>query len=427
MTRSRLARLRLCALEARDNPSGGLLDTTFDGTGEKTLASTVLRRVYDTAVQPDGKIVSVGYARVGNPIHNVMQVVRTNPDGSTDTTFNGTGVATLSTYDGPCEFTAVALQPDGKIVVGGHANIVRNMGLGYVVARYNSNGTLDTTFGAPGKKGAMTGVWTYDPSAGAERLRDLELVTSGSTVTGIMLEGQGLANAGSAFAAMKLTPVGALDTSYGTGGSTLLTPGGLATQAKGMAVTPGGGVVLVGYTSQSAAIAVLTPGGQLDPSFNGTGYRLENVPGSSSSLFSDVAVQSSGADYRYVVSGNGDIGGFVAAYTSAGQPDATFATNGLYVAPTVGEFTNIALAADGSIFVGGTAPVTNPDNSTTGKAVVGHLSAAGAADTTFGTAGNGLSFFDTGYVSALAVDGAGRPVVGCAINDQGALARLTAP
>ena len=367
MTRSRPARLRLCALEARDNPSGGLLDTTFNGTGEKTFASTVLRRVYDTAVQPDGKIVSVGYARVGNPIHNVMQVVRTNPDGSMDTTFNGTGVATLSTYDGPCEFTAVAIQPDGKIVAGGDANVVRNMGLGYVVARYTANGTLDTTFGPAGKKGP-TGVWTYDPSAGAERLRDLELVTSGGTVTGIMLEGQGFGGAGFAFAAMKLTPAGALDATYGTSGSALLTLGGQSSNPYGMAVTPAGGVVLVGAASNYGAIAVLTPAGQLDAGFNGTGYRLDTVAGSTATVFQEVAAQPVGAGYRFVVAGYAGLGGtysngVVTAYASAGLLDTTFATNGLYVAPSMGAFTDIALGADGSVFAGGYVAVTDPDGS----------------------------------------------------------------
>jgi uncharacterized delta-60 repeat protein len=430
MTRSRPVRLNLCALEARDNPSGGLLDTTFHGTGEEPFPNTTLDRAYGVAVQPDGKIVAAGYART-NKGDFVMQVVRTNADGSLDTTFDGTGMATLSGYGPAAAWEAVAIQPDGKIVVGGQGDVVRNMGLGYIVARYNANGTLDTTFGTPGRRGA-TGIWTYDPSSGAERLRALKLLTDGSNqLAGIMLEGQGFGPAGFAFAAMKLTPAGVLDTTYGSGGSTLLEFDGRSSNPYGMAVTSAGGVVMVGAAGpgNNGAIAVLSPAGQLDTGFNGTGYRVDQVAGSGGTIFDDVAVQPAGAGYRYVVVGDGFFGGaatngIVTAYTSAGQLDTAFSSNGVYVCPSMGEFTHVALAADASVFAAGYTTGANPSGS-----VVAHLSADGTPDTSFGPTGDGLSVFGTDYdyVSAIAVDASGRPVVGCGLNDQGALARLTAP
>jgi uncharacterized delta-60 repeat protein len=429
MTRSRPARLHLCALEARDNPSGGLFDTTFNGTGQEQFARSVLNRVTALAVQPDGKIVAAGYG-IDSHGSSFMSVARLNPDGGLDTTFNGTGSASLSTYSGG-KWWAVALQPDGKIVVGGFGNVARNMGTGYVVARYNPNGTLDTTFGTPGKRGA-SGVWAYDPSGGNEQLRDLGVVTNGSNqVTGIVLGGTGYGPAGWAFAAMKLTPAGALDPTFGSGGSTLLEINGLSSIYGGMAVTPAGGMVMVGSGSPGnyGAVAVLTPAGQLDAGFNGTGYRLDHAAGAvNGTSFDDVAVQPLAAGgYRYVVSGLAGMGNpnggneIVTAYTSAGQLDTTFATGGLYVSPALGEFTHLAVAPDGSIFAAGYAAVP-PD----GEAVVAHLFADGTADTSFGPTGDGLSAFNTGPdITGLAVDGSGRPLIGGS-NQQGWLVRLTA-
>jgi uncharacterized delta-60 repeat protein len=355
-------------------------------------------------------------------------------------------VATVSAY-GNGFWDAVAVQPDGKIVVGGLGTVARNMGTGYVVARYNPNGTLDTAFGDPAKNG-RTGVWTYDPSSKDERLQALGVVTDSSNrVTGIMVEGRGFDPSGqSAFAAIKLTPAGALDPAYGTNGTALLTFGGRPSTPYGMAVTPNGGVVLVGDPGQPAGgIAVLTPAGQLDTSFNGTGYRTDTAAGVTApyTAYQDVAVQPVGTGYRYVVVGDAHYGtynrGIVTAYTSAGQVDTTFATNGLYVTPDTGGFSggaptadgnlmHVAVAPDGSIVVAGYVSIINPDGSTWSEGVVTHLLADGTVDTAFGPTGEGLATFTNGPdIRALAVDASGRPVFGGENSSrQGWLVRLTA-
>src|SRR5262249_60617484 len=115
-------------------------------------------------VQPAGKIVSIGFAHVGKQQVAAMQVVRMNPDGSLDTAFNGTGIATINFGTGILDATAVALQPDGKILVGGRGNSGNpRVGLQDIVARLNGTGTLagtlDTTFGNTAKKGVGGGIW----------------------------------------------------------------------------------------------------------------------------------------------------------------------------------------------------------------------------------------------------------------------------
>src|SRR5262249_36768689 len=114
------SRPRLECLEDRCVPSaGGLFDPTFGGgTGEVMLSPTT--RSSAVAIQPQaGKIVSVGSVRNSKGVTD-MTIVRLNPDGSLDTTFNRTGAVDLPvSYNSGA--STVALQPDGKILVGGTA------------------------------------------------------------------------------------------------------------------------------------------------------------------------------------------------------------------------------------------------------------------------------------------------------------------
>ena len=444
-------RLRLEALEARDNPTatttgtGGLLDTSFNGTGEEVLsasAMTVSQFEGDVAVQSDGKIVSVG--QVSTKSGWAMQVVRLNSDGSLDTSFNGTGLATINVGSGWSEGHAVAIQPDGKILVGGRASLTGDKnGVEDVVARLNANGTLDTTFGNGGRKGAGGGIWQYNPTSNSERVDRLAVLTDSSgNMTGVMVEADGFTSTGRAFAAIKLTASGQTDTTFGTGGVTLVNVGYVNDTPQGMAVTPSGGVVMVGDAGRQGVIVVLTPTGQLDTTFNGTGYRVDQLsPDQSPTTYFDaVAVQpAAGGGYGVVVSGAvteaGSGNGLVARYTSSGQLDTTFASGGLFTTAATAEFTEVALEADGSVVVSGYAYWTNSSGTTWQQVAVGHLTADGAADTTFGTDGTRIVLLPPLYATGdsplgLALDPSGRVVVTFdtgASGGQEGFARLTAP
>jgi len=122
----------------RYNPNGGL-DTTFDGDGIAfTSLGTAKDQAWDVAIQSDGKIIVVGKADVD------IGVVRFNTNGSLDTTFDGDGIAVTDLGSGKDEARAVALQSDGKIVVGGNTDV------DFALVRYNANGSLDTGFGTGG-------------------------------------------------------------------------------------------------------------------------------------------------------------------------------------------------------------------------------------------------------------------------------------
>src|SRR5262249_28492849 len=127
------------AVVYRLNPDGSL-DTTFDGDGALGIDTGGLDIVRAMALQPDGKIVVVGETSLNLD----AAVYRLNPNGTFDTSFNGGAVYLDSGHQERAN--AVAIQPDGKILVAGSTDI----GYNAVVWRLNPNGTKDATFDADG-------------------------------------------------------------------------------------------------------------------------------------------------------------------------------------------------------------------------------------------------------------------------------------
>lgn len=115
---------------ARYNVDGSR-DTSFDGDG--IAVSSVQGAAVDVAIQADGKIVTASGSTV----------LRFNPDGTPDVSFDGDGVVSTSIPGGNDWTNAVLIQPDGKIVTGGG-------GGSFMLVRYNADGALDTSFGQGG-------------------------------------------------------------------------------------------------------------------------------------------------------------------------------------------------------------------------------------------------------------------------------------
>ena len=126
--------------------SDGHLDLTFNGTGVVTTSLSEKDTAISVAIQPDGKILAAGFGSRGFGSH--FTIVRYEPDGALDPTFNGTGVVTTSISGGDAAI-AIALQPDGKIVAVGH-RVANDTEQYFAMARYDSDGQLDTTFNQTG-------------------------------------------------------------------------------------------------------------------------------------------------------------------------------------------------------------------------------------------------------------------------------------
>src|SRR5262249_11173817 len=182
--------------------AGGKVITEFGGTGAGDWASSVV-------VQPDGKLVAAGQTNVHGPTD--FALARYYPNGTLDPSF-GTGGKVIMDFAGSDDGArAVALQLDGKIVAGGWS--VANGLVSFALARYNSNGTLDTSCGTGGK--VITGFG----------------VTAQGFATAVGPDGKivvaGYANIdwGSQFALARYNSDGTLDTSFGTGGKVTTTFG----------------------------------------------------------------------------------------------------------------------------------------------------------------------------------------------------------
>ena len=124
--------------------SGGKVTTDFFGNTDVALA---------VALQPDGKIIAAGRTRVAGTNFELFDfaVARYNADGSLDSTFGSGGKVTTDFTGGFDIAHAIAIQPNGKIVVAGWARNSATGGLDFGVARYNPNGSLDTGYGSGGK------------------------------------------------------------------------------------------------------------------------------------------------------------------------------------------------------------------------------------------------------------------------------------
>jgi uncharacterized delta-60 repeat protein len=125
----------------------GDLDPTFDSDGKTLTTVANNSRGEDMVIQADGKIVVAGYSSVTTNDYDVA-LVRYNADGSLDSGF-GIGGQVSVPESGEQLATSVAIQPDGKIVVVGFLFISNTSRL--TTYRFNPDGTLDSTFGSGGK------------------------------------------------------------------------------------------------------------------------------------------------------------------------------------------------------------------------------------------------------------------------------------
>jgi uncharacterized delta-60 repeat protein len=170
------------------------------------------------AIQADGRIVIAGNTVGADNTSNIV-VARLNSDGTLDTTNFGVGnadntpngVVAVSLSNGDDKAKAVALQADGKILVGG-VTVAADKSSNVAVARLNSDGTLDASFGAGSSDGTPDGSVSVSFGAGDDKLKGLVVQADGK----ILIAGSNTAADGSTNAVVaRLNSNGALDSSFG--------------------------------------------------------------------------------------------------------------------------------------------------------------------------------------------------------------------
>jgi uncharacterized delta-60 repeat protein len=222
-----------CAL-VRYNVDGSL-DTSFGNSG-KVFDEAGL---YDIALQADGKLVAVGDDYSGTNLEFFL--TRFNADGSLDTSF-GNGGKVLTGFDGGLgsfdQAFDLVVQPDGKLVAAGYAEI--EPATDFALARYNPDGSLDTSFGNGGKVTTDFGGGDNHGHAmvlqPATKTDEAKIVVAGSAV----VDGQ------DEFALARYNADGKLDPSFGAGGTITTAFAGGPDFANGVLLQPDGKIVATG-------------------------------------------------------------------------------------------------------------------------------------------------------------------------------------
>src|SRR6266705_3001538 len=208
--------------------NGGQVTTDFDGFNDD---------VFSILIQADGKLVAVGSAK--NPANYYdFAAARYLANGTIDTTFGVAGK--VRTDFGHADFDqarSAVLQPDGKIVAAGTAIFNNGLSEPFAVARYNTNGTLDTTFSSDGKMFIDFG--SFDQTAYSVFLQpDGKIVTAGYPNT---------ESSDSDFLFARLKTNGSLDRTFGVGGKVRTSFGDLNGGAYGAVLQPDGKIVAAGF------------------------------------------------------------------------------------------------------------------------------------------------------------------------------------
>ena len=376
---------------ARFNTNGSL-DTSFDQDGRAFASANYIFYCRAIAIQPDGKIIVAGYAPINN---EDFALVRLNQDGSLDTTFDGDGKVTTPILgnDARDRINAIAIQPDGKIVAAGFSNNI------FAFARFNSDGSLDTSFGVSGKAMVTAIYANSSESVNAVAIQpDGKIIAAG--------ERQVL---NSDFSLLRLNANGTLDNSFGTNGRLATEVGDGNDAANAVAVQPDGKIVAAGYafnvSSTNFALVRYNSDGSLDVSFDNDGKVLTS--GMSATIYA-VTLQSNG---KIVVAGGTGLNFILARYNSDGSLDSSFDTDGL-LAIQVGDSGSTAYSIivqpDGRIVAGGRARFGN----NTDFAVV-RCNADGSLDSSFDTDGKASSGvgFESSEVNDVAIQADGKIVV----------------
>lgn len=349
----------------------GTLDASFDGDGKviTTLDGKKSAMLNAIALQPDGKILaagSLGYQAQSGMSYNVdwaFALVRYNSNGSLDTSFNGSGKATLTIEGNVNMASAIALQPDGKILLAGFScNVSIGMSSSvcltpkFTIVRYSSNGALDTGFGSGGK--VTTTVNSLPSFATAITVQtDGKIVVAG-TVCMSYGNNTPLNCTDSDFALARYSTSGVLDSAF-DGDGVLSTPSGTDDVVSSAALQPDGKIVLAGYSNTAGrqfALQRYNANGAVDASFGSAGKVTTPVLGSDSA--NSMALQRDGSILvaGYATSGaNADFA--LLRYKSNGVLDAGFDGDGkitnTVAANTMDAISGIALQADGKIVASG--------------------------------------------------------------------------
>jgi uncharacterized delta-60 repeat protein len=260
--------------------AGGVPDAAFGIKGVARIpfpvATSSVRGAWAMAIDGAGRIVAAG------GVDGALAFIRLTPDGSPDTTFNGTGRAVISagsdsSFDG---VRAMVLDASGRIVA------VANAGSNFVIVRLNADGTPDASFGTGGRAASSV-------PAGTAAAAALAIDAGGRIVVA------GYTYAYEHFVLLRYKADGSLDAGFGDAGIARATFPGASMTAGGLVIDAAGRLVVVGSAYRDwkyqLALARLLSDGTPDPTFGGNGTSTVSVIGWATVVGAALALQDDGS------------------------------------------------------------------------------------------------------------------------------------
>jgi uncharacterized delta-60 repeat protein len=396
-------------------PAGaGDLDASFGSGGKVTTDFAGSEDVAQAiAIQPNGRIVIAGHSC--SVASCDFALARYLPDGTLDGGF-GAGGSVTTDFGGSYDAArALALQADGKIVLagfrclGGTTGCPTGSDLDFALARYNPDGSLDATFGIGGKVTTDFSGASDDRAFGVALQADGRIVAAGRTCSGPTC----------VFALARYGGGGSLDATFGSGGLVTTDFSGSVDEAFAVVIQPIDGKIVAagGSGSGDFALARYDTSGSLDGSFGAGGQVTTDFAGSSDIAFA-LALQSDG---RVVAAGRAqvpisqgvDVDFAVARYDADGSLDAGFGTAGTlttgFAAHSFDVGRGVAIQGDGKVVVAGFSQRQGKDP----DFALARYGTDGNLDKDFGKKGKVTTDFANGSfdgAAAVAIQGDGRIV-----------------
>src|SRR5215813_6524730 len=360
--------------------AAGDLDPTFGNGGKVATDFSVPTTANALAIQGDGKLIVAGIVQL--PTGLDFGLARYNPDGSLDTSFGTGGSLAIDFFGGDDRAFAVAIQPDGKIVVAGHATTASG-GLDFGLARLNSNGTLDTSFGSGGKI-------TDDFHGRDDRIRSILILSDGRIgVVGFATQADGSSNGASAL--------------YKANGNLIEKSefnGGDFKVVSALALQPDGKIILCGSVVEGQGprddfrLFRINANLEDDTAFGNRGDVTTDFGGNDDAFA--LALQPDGKIVAAGASGQAGVGEFaLARYNTDGSLDSSFGSSGKLRSSSLGSPGKGAIAnavliqPDNKIVAVG---VSNPGAGTSDFTLL-RYNADGTLDSTFGSGGQLMTDF----------------------------------
>lgn len=367
----------------------GKLDLKYGsgGVAITTQGPDIFSQISSIAIQSDGKVVAAGSSYNSIIGKYYINVLRYKTNGTLDSSFGVGGMVIDSIgLSDDNEASCIAIQPDGKIIVGGFAFISTDFD--FVLLRFNTNGTHDSTFGT---YGIITKNLGDDNFANSIALQaNGKILLCGSTSNGNDQD----------FVVVRFNHDGSTDVNYAAAGMALVSMTSasedIPTHIK---VQPDGKAIIVGLSANTTtyipkvALLRLDTNGFPDNSFGNSG-KVVNAFSANGDQLTSLVLQPDG---KMVVVGqavNTNADFLVARYTSTGLLDNTFG-NGGYKFYNFGNLAEqaytVALQADGKIIVAGSV-----DSLSTDIALI-RIRSNGVIDSTFGINGKVATALSPGY------------------------------